>query len=471
MSTDHLCRVTIVGPDRQVDLAVPLALPLGGLLPSLVQHVTSPDARDARDARAADEGWILQRLGESPMSVGDTPEELNWREGDRLYLRRADEVLPSMVFDDLADGMATVVGTSPGRWQAEYNAPLFQAVAVVLIGLLGRLLLDDRMEGTTPFLAPIAAVLLLSVSVALIQRPAPGPVIIATTASGLAAAIAAGTAVAGTTHGIAELTSFQAGPWMAGGAALSVVGAVLTFAHRRVDSRNPLFPALAQILVGLVLLLAVSADQFWFMTAVQAAGTVAVFTALTLAYAARIAIRLSGVRVPQLPRKAAELQYDITPMSSPEMIRRTFVADQTLIAGFVAAALLLAGSVPVLISGGDGFAYALGALVVLAMFVRAGATRGVWARLALVAGGMWASAALVLWLPGRIGDSWLVVVVVALMVVTVPVGAAVLRPAGRRMTPIWGYLHQWLELLTALATIPLLAQLFDLYGWASGLSG
>ncbi|MBT0772847.1 type VII secretion integral membrane protein EccD [Kineosporia sp. J2-2] len=465
MSTDQLCRVTIVGPDRQVDLAVPASLPLGGLLPTLVQHVVS-----SRDVHGG-EGWILQRLGESPMDVGETPEELNWREGERLYLRRADELAPALVFDDLADGTATVVGGSPGRWRPEYDAPLFQTIAVLLVGLVGRLLLDARMEGITPFLAPVVAVLLLTASVSLSHRLAAGPAVTATVAVGLAAAVAAGTVVGGTERGIADLVALRSGPLMAAGAALAVCGVVLTVAHRGADSRTPLFPALTEIVVGLVLLTAEAVGAAWNPGEVKVAGAVTVIAALTLAYAPRSAVRLAGIRVPQLPRTASELHYDVVPTESAEMTRRVFVADQVLIAAFVSSALVLAGAIPVLISDGDGFAYALAVVVTLSVFVRAGAVRGVWQRLALVAGGMWAVAALVLWLPAQVTEPWLVVAALVLLVALLPVSAAATRPPGRRMTPVWGYLNQWLELGAAIAAIPLLAQVLGLFGLVSGLAG
>lgn len=467
MSTDQLCRVTIVGPERQVDLAVPLVLPLGGLLPALVQHAVPGGGFDQDES----DGWILQRLGEEPMAVGETPEELSWREGERFYLRRADEIQPPVVYDDLADGAATTVSASRGRWQPEYNAHLFVAVGVAVTALLAKVLLDPRMEGVTPFVAPVVAVALLVAALVLRRRSDPAVAVTATVAAGLVAAIGAGSAVGGLDQGIADLREFQMPSLVAAAWAVTVVGAIVTATHLITDTRAPLFPGAAMALVGVVTVVAVTADWIWPITAVQVAGLLSLLIVLTLSYAPRLVVRAAGLRVPQLPRKASELQFDIAPMGSAEMTRRSFVADQLLTASFVCAAAVAAGTVPVLIRSGDVFAYLLGIVLIVAVLVRAGAARNVWQRIGLVAGGLCGAAELVLWLLERLEAGWLAVLALALLLVLIPIGAAALRAPGRRMVPIWGYLNEWVELLTGLATIPLIAQLFGLFSWAGGLFG
>jgi len=467
VSTDQLCRVTIVGPERQVDLAVPLVLPLGGLLPALVQHVVPGGNLDQGESG----GWILQRLGEDPMAVGETPEELSWHEGERFYLRRSDEILPPVVYDDIADGAATTVSAVRGRWQPEHNARLFVAVAVAVIALLVKVLLNARMEGSTPFVAAVIAVALLAAALGLRRRSDPAVAVTATLASALTAAIAAGSAVGGLDHGIADLLAFETAAVVSAAWAVAVVGGIVAVTHLMTDTRTSLFPALALTLTGLVTVVAVTLERIWTITAVQMAGLVSLLIVLTLAYAPRFAVRAAGLRVPQLPRKASELQFDIVPMGSAEMSRRTFVADQLLTAFFVTAAAVTAGAVPVLIGSDDVFAYLLGVMVVVSVLVRAGAARNVRQRLALVAGGLCGAAALVLWLLDRLSEGWSAVLAAALTLLLVPIGAAALRSPGRRMLPIWGYLNEWVELLTAVATIPLIAQLFGLFGWAGGLFG
>ena len=127
VATD-LCRVTVVGPDKRVDLAVPVSLPVSDLLPLLLKHTSSPGSRNEPGA-----SWVLQRLGWMPMQPSDTPESLDWNEGEQLYLRSGENAFPEMEFDDLAHGMATTMADQPGRWRKSYNHPLFLGLSVALL--------------------------------------------------------------------------------------------------------------------------------------------------------------------------------------------------------------------------------------------------------------------------------------------------------------------------------------------------
>ena len=57
------CRVTVAGPERRVDLAIPATATVGELLPVVVRHTAGPDA--------ADRAWVLQRLGGAGCSRAD----------------------------------------------------------------------------------------------------------------------------------------------------------------------------------------------------------------------------------------------------------------------------------------------------------------------------------------------------------------------------------------------------------------
>ena len=79
---------------------MPVSTPVSALLPVLLRHTV--DRRPAPDG-----SWVLQRLGEAPLDPDGTPETLDWLEGEQLYLRPAEDPLPELDFDDLADGIAT----------------------------------------------------------------------------------------------------------------------------------------------------------------------------------------------------------------------------------------------------------------------------------------------------------------------------------------------------------------------------
>src|SRR5436190_10892848 len=92
-----LCRITVAGPDRRADLAVPLSTTISALLPVLVRYTATEDGGD-------DGQWVLQRLGGTPFDPDETPETLDLLDGEQIYLRRSDDPVPELVFDDIADG-------------------------------------------------------------------------------------------------------------------------------------------------------------------------------------------------------------------------------------------------------------------------------------------------------------------------------------------------------------------------------
>ena len=54
MTTDELCRITVLGPDRRVDLAVPATTSVAMLLPVLVRHTAGQ-----QEATLAGSSWVL----------------------------------------------------------------------------------------------------------------------------------------------------------------------------------------------------------------------------------------------------------------------------------------------------------------------------------------------------------------------------------------------------------------------------
>jgi type VII secretion integral membrane protein EccD len=191
---------------------------------------------------------------------------------------------------------------------------------------------------------------------------------------------------------------------------------------------------------------------------------------VVLVFAPRVGIRFARIRGPQLPRTADELQYDIEAMPADRMVRLTGYADGYLTIISVAAAVVLAGSSPFLAMTG-GFGVTLGALVMAAVLLRSRALNSGWQRVPLAGAGVVVAMELVVGL-----DDWLeprlrAFVVVGVAVLFFLLVLAMLRPPPRRLLPIWGHLANWAETLSAVAVIPVLLQLFGIYGWAAGLAG
>ncbi|MBC3841034.1 hypothetical protein GXW82_14365 [Streptacidiphilus sp. 4-A2] len=117
------------GPHRPGDLAVPVTLSVQTLLPVLLERLEGPAEPRGRP-------WALQRLGEEPLDPDGTPESLGLRHGEVLYLRPAEEPLPALHFDDVADGVAHVLSGRADRWQPQHTRRLALAVAVLALAAL-----------------------------------------------------------------------------------------------------------------------------------------------------------------------------------------------------------------------------------------------------------------------------------------------------------------------------------------------
>src|ERR1700689_5185382 len=128
--TDDLCRLTVCGPGRSAELAVPVHVPLIDLLPALTGHLGDGLA----DAGLEHGGWVLQRLRGPPLREGLSVAALALRDGDIVHLRPRAEQLPPLDFDDLIDGIATGISARPDRWQPGMSRRLLAGVVAAPLG-------------------------------------------------------------------------------------------------------------------------------------------------------------------------------------------------------------------------------------------------------------------------------------------------------------------------------------------------
>ncbi|MGW0751102.1 type VII secretion integral membrane protein EccD, partial [Streptomyces sp. NPDC002587] len=133
-SAAGLCRLTVRTPERVVDLAVPAAVPIADLLPTLVGY----GGEGLEESGLDHGGWVLQRLGGEPLDEEGTAQSLELRDGDVLYLRPRADQLPEVHFDDLVDGVTTSMRAHGSSWNERYSRVMLRAVMVALLaaGLL-----------------------------------------------------------------------------------------------------------------------------------------------------------------------------------------------------------------------------------------------------------------------------------------------------------------------------------------------
>ncbi|MEU8510873.1 EsaB/YukD family protein [Kitasatospora sp. NPDC048722] len=79
ISPEHAVReLTVVGPEGLVELALPVTVPVVGLIPVLVRCVAG--------AGAGAGDWVLRRIGGAPLGSEDTAVSLGLRDGEVLHL-------------------------------------------------------------------------------------------------------------------------------------------------------------------------------------------------------------------------------------------------------------------------------------------------------------------------------------------------------------------------------------------------
>ncbi|MGW2098622.1 type VII secretion integral membrane protein EccD [Streptomyces olivaceoviridis] len=436
-----LCRLSVEGLAGRADLAVPVTMPLAALLPVLLRQAGKPSGDEA--------SWTLQRFGEQPLDLDGTPQTLGLRHGDVLYLRPEAEVLPPLVFDDVADGVAHVVEGRPGRWSPGATRWLSLAAACLTVAGAAAAVLLAAPSGTTAAGAGLAALVLGTAAV--VARRAGADRAVVTTAGcgalvlGLFAGIVS-TPAPGTTR------LLLAAAWL-----LVLSGGLLAL-----RTLPPLVPATALALA--VATAAVCAVHAAGCSTAQATCLVAGALFVLGHLAPRVALRTARLRVPHLPHDAEQLQQDIEPETEEDVQRRTAVAVLLLDVLALTTAVICTAAWW-LLSLDEGWTDRTLPLVFgAALLLRARALTGVVQRIATTLGGATAPLAVGLALGARHGTGAWAVELTALLVAAVLLLWTAQRLPGGRLLPVWGHAGDIAEWVCSIALLPLLLQLVHVYG-------
>lgn len=458
---DTAVRVTVVGPERRGDLALPTSETLGSLVPVLVSRLV-PDGAD-------ETVWLLQRVGDRPLDPAATVARAGLLDGDVLHLVPAEDPMRELTYDDVSDGLAESVGRRGARWTpATTRAALLvlaAAAAALLAVVVGR-------TGSGP-----AAGLLLAVQAWLVALLAAGGALAAAGDDGdrtvellaglvaLVFAALAGLGVGRGTDGV--LAPDPAGLAVAGLGVALIAGALTARTATSLDrGRFAVWGGLAAagvvaVLGGLLALVG--------LTGPRAAALVVAATYLAATLGPRAAIRLARLRVPALPRTAEELQGDVEPVPGRRLAARAGTAEGLLTVAVVAAGVTAVGAAPVLVDAGWA-GTAFGAVLAAALVLQARVFVSVTARGVLLGAGALTAALL---LVGSAPPSSTLVGPAVLVLVVVAGGAVVAagRLPGSRPLPVWGHAADITETLLAVALLPLLLQVLGVFAVIRGLFG
>jgi type VII secretion integral membrane protein EccD len=453
---DDLCRLTVYGPDRSVELAVPVHVPLIDLLPALVGHLGDGLA----DIGQEHGGWVLQRLGDPPLREELSVAVLGLHDGDVVHLRPRADQLPPLDFDDLIDGIAVGISGRTDRWRADTSRRLLTGlVALPLAAALA--VLAGHVSALSATAAMAVAVILLGLTAAASRAFGDMP----------AASVLGGAAIGYAGLAAGELPLLRGAP---GGhelasavtlrpallaASVGMCGATAVVSVLR-GSRHP-----ALVGVMTVVLLAAAGGALATFARLHSAPVAGVLLALIMPagnYVPVISFRLARMRLDPPPSTAEELQEDLDPLPGEHVLDRTRWADRYMAAlygglGTAAAACL---AVLGLATGWAAHVVAIDAMVVLLLQSRV----LVAARHRLSAVVPAVTGALLLAIPAglRAGPHYWPSVVAGLVILAGLLLAAERILPGHRLLPHWGRAGDLLHTLAAAVLIPAVV-------WQTGL--
>ncbi|HEX6527651.1 MAG TPA: type VII secretion integral membrane protein EccD [Streptosporangiaceae bacterium] len=455
-----VCRVTIIGPHRQADVALPANVPLADLFPTVAEYA----GVDRATAAQAPGGWVLQKLGQAPFPPQATPAQAGLADGDLLYLRPAAAALSPPVSDDIADAIAGLHGKA-GRWQTADARLAGQAAGAVL--LVAGVIVIGRSGPPWPVPTAIATavtVVLLLASIVVSRAAGDHGTGAVLGCGALPYAFLAGLAGpagraplmhAGTLGMLAGFAAFMAAAVVA---AAGVEGGLTVFF-------GPVVAAMAGV-AGAWLAYAVSG--------VGAAGAAAVVVTVALALTPAIpvlAFRIARLRLPPIPATAADLRDDALLAPRADTTDRAVAADK-VVTGAASALGLIATSGEIALGRGGVLDSMTAGVLACALLLRSRLFRGRAQRLWLMA-------------PGYGGLAWMAVATaergmrgsyLTLTVLVVVAGALLVIGVGswlprQRPSPFWGRAADVVDMLLVIGLIPLTLAAAGVFGRVHGLGG
>lgn len=437
------CRVSIAAPGTRVDLALPMSVPLVGLLPSIVTF--------AEQDVAALHSWALSRVDGTPLDPAAALATTGVREGELLLLHPAHDAAGEPLYDDVVE----VLGESAAGTGWSTRDTRVTAGALCAIAVLGALWAAVNTGGLLAgILTAVLAGLLLAGGAALAHAADDR-------AAGTMLAVLA--AVVGAAAGVVLL-----GPPVGAAHVLLAAGIVVLVAAAApplLGSGDSVF-----IAIGLAGLLGLLAALLVLIVPTGPARAMAVIAPLALALTTvmpALALRLSRIPRPPLPRTAADLA-DVPGQLDLDLVQHRVRRARSLLSGLIIGCHVstAAGIVVLTADTTTPWPCVLAAMLGLLLLLRARLFRRrlqvaapvvaaavALAVGALTAGGTWAGSAPILL--GAVAPVALVLAAVA--------GTVGIKAGGGPLNPRLARTLDTLETLLLLALVPIILAVWDVY--------
>ncbi len=455
-----LCRVTVVGLSRRVDIAFPGYVTFADLFPTVARYA----GLDGPDVVGESGGWVLQRLGQEPFASAMTPQQAGLRDGETIYLRPRGAQIPPMTFDDVADVIASGLSDQPGRWKAVHARWVALGAGVVALAAGAVFILRSGPPGLVPALAAAVVAVALLLAVLAVSRAAGDS--LAGALLGYAAlpyAFLAGLLGPARAIPLAHLGAVHVLPAFAAAALAAVVAAVAS--------------AELSLYFGIVvaLLFEVLGASVGYMFDVGFAAASAVVAVLALALTPLIpavSFWMARMTLPQVPRHADDLRRDTLTIDGAEVFSRTASADRFVTGAVSGIGLVGATAAVALAFTRSWLGLATCAVLACTLLLRSRLFLGLGQRLWLLIPGF---GGLVLLSIGEVhGSSQALHLTLALgplvAGVAVVVGIGMWLPS-HRPSPFWGRVADIADTALNIGLIPLALGVAGVFGKVLGLGG
>jgi len=460
-TSNEVCRLTVVGPSRQVDLAVPANVVVTDLLPVLLSQL----GEDLADAGMTHGGWVLQRVGRPAFDEDRSVASLGLRDGDVVHVRPRADQLPPVDFDDLIDGVAAGARERTGKWSETTTrtaATMFLALVLVTGAVL---LLRPGPYTLRSVVAAVIAVgcLLTAWGVGRVESLASVGILLAAGAVGYAFVA-----------GLLVSTPPDAGsraPWHAP-QVFTATTALIGFAVIAIASLGFARHFLVGMLTsGIVVWVAAVLATFTGLAVVRVAAVIAVGATTAVTLVPMIAFRLSGLRLAPLPTAPEHLQEDLEPVPSEMVLDHTARADRYMTALYAGLAVPVAAALAVLAASPGWSPPMLAGLAALVLALASRPMTSAWHRLALLGAAAVAVIGIAIDVAAMNDLTGLVAPGLGVPAAIVAGVLAARYLPGRRLMPYWGQIGDITLIVAAIAMLPVFLAVLDVYSRARAIGG
>ena len=476
----ELVRVSILGGNTQLDVALPAAMPIAGLIPDLIAQIESrnparrdPDDPDGGDDRPHDrqQRWTLALVGQEPIAPNRCLSESGVRDGDLLVLRSTRTGEAPALFDDVVDAVARLNESRFASWSATsariagYTVAVLAAIAAAVALGAYRSTSGAVWVAALSALAGIGLITAGSI-VARYYRDELSATVLVAAATPLV--FVTGMLVTPGSYGAAHLTF---------GCALTLVATVISYRLTAVGAAVHSAVTTATLLTGAGCTAALLLDA----EISDVAAVLAAVGLLLVALAPRLTIVLAKLPLPPVPTAGAPIDVeDVEPKPAIEGIgaigamalpkadaleRRSFVANAYLTGIVAGTSLVTAVSAFLAAAPLSGFApksAAYAAIVAVVLCLRGRSHSDLAQAAFLIGSGALALLGLTTGLAFGAGGWPITAFVVAMGIMVAALVLGVVAP-NQEFSPVMRRAAEIAEYLLVAIIVPLLLWILDLY--------